>query len=139
MKKLLKQIFFSLAFLIIGLFLSLSPALVHADLCVGVNGYCDGQTNGGASYTTADYGLPDGTILGIAEGILFWLLSVFAILGVIGFLLAGIFYLLAGADEGNIEKGKNGMKYSIIGIIVGLSGLIVMRAVGAMLMGADNF
>ena len=84
------------------------------------------------------YGLPSGSILGIASNLLFWLLAIFAVLGVIGFVLSGIFYLLAGADEGNAEKGKSGMTWSIIGIIVGLSGFIIMQAVSALLGGASK-
>ena len=69
---------------------------------------------------------------------LFWLLAIFAILGVIGFVLSGIFYLVAAGEESTMEKGKDGMKWSIIGIIVGLSGFIVMQAVSALLGGGSK-
>ncbi|MDD5396958.1 MAG: hypothetical protein PHW24_02755 [Candidatus Moranbacteria bacterium] len=93
---------------------------------------------GGGWQLANPYGLPSGSILGIASNLLFWLLALFAVLGVIGFVLSGIFYLLAGADEGNAEKGKEGMKWSIIGIIVGLSGFIIMQAVSSLLGGASK-
>ena len=38
------------------------------------------------------------------------------------------------------EKGKDGMKWSIIGVIVGLSGFVIMQAVAALLEGSrTNF
>lgn len=90
---------------------------------------------GGGWTLSNPYGLPQGSILGIASNLLFWLLAIFAILGVIGFIVSGIFYLLAGADEGNAKKGKTGMTASIIGIIIGLSGFLIMQAVAALLSG----
>ena len=101
-----------------------SASVVNSAL--GANG---GYATGGGWALSNPYGLPQGSILGIVSNLLFWLLALFAVTGIIGFVLSGIFYLLAGADEGNAEKGKNGMKWSIIGIIVGLSGYVIMQAV----------
>ncbi len=84
------------------------------------------------------YGLPDGSILGIASNLLFWLLSLFAILGIIGFVLSGIFYLISAGEEDMVTRGKDGMKWSIIGILVGLSGFIIMQAVNLFLGGASK-
>lgn len=96
--------------------------------------------SGGGWSVNNPYGLPSGSILGILSNLLFWLLSIFAILGVVGFVLSGIFYLLAGADENNAKKGKAGMTWSIIGIIVGLSGFIIMQAASTFLGGnSKNF
>lgn len=79
------------------------------------------------------YGLPDGSILGIIENILTWLLGVISMVSVIGFIIAGIMYLTAAGDDGQIEKAKNAMKYSIIGTIVGISGIVVTQAAAYML------
>lgn len=84
------------------------------------------------------FGLPSATIGGIIEGILLWLLMMFGIIGVIGFLISGILYLVSAGDDKMIEKAKSGMKYSIIGVIVGLSGVVVIQAVDNML-GAWSF
>jgi hypothetical protein len=95
---------------------------------------------GGGFMLSNQYGLPQGSILGIASNALFWLLAIFAILGVVGFVLSGIFYLLAGTNEDLAKKGKSGMTNSIIGIIVGLSGFLIMQAVNAFLGGnSKNF
>ncbi|KKQ15250.1 MAG: hypothetical protein US25_C0008G0010 [Candidatus Moranbacteria bacterium GW2011_GWE1_36_7] len=105
----------------------------------GAGAVWGGNYGSGGGWTLSNpYGLPQGSIMGIVSNLLFWLLAIFAILGVIGFVLSGIFYLLAGADEGNAEKGKEGMKWSIMGIIVGLSGYIIMQAVSALLGGASK-
>jgi hypothetical protein len=84
------------------------------------------------------YGLPDGSILGIASNLLFWLLSLFAILGIIGFVLSGIFYLISAGEEDMVTRGKDGMKWSIVGILVGLSGFVIMQAVNLFLGGASK-
>ena len=107
----------------------------------GASSLPGGSYSSGGSWALSNhYGLPQGSISGIVSSLLSWLLELFAILGIIGFVLSGIFYLLAGADEGNAEKGKNGMKWSIIGIIVGLSGYVIMQAAAMFLAGSSiNF
>lgn len=147
-KKYLKRSFFTLMLVLAGL--SFSPISVLAvDWGVGYNSATgsigvvlgsNGTATGGSGVGLSNpYGLPSGSILGIMSGLLFWLLSIFAIFGIIGFLISGILYLMAGADEGNAEKGKEGMKWSIMGVIVGLSGFIIMQAVSALLSGGSNF
>lgn len=156
-KKYFRQSVCALALMIIGL--SFSPvAALAVDWGVGVdtatggvnvgigsNGSGAGNVWGGGSYGNGGgwalsnpYGLPSGSLLGIASNLLFWLLSLFAIFGVIGFVISGIFYLVAAGDEKTMDKGKEGMKWSIIGIIVGLSGFIIMQAVSALLSGGSK-
>ena len=85
------------------------------------------------------YGLPSGSIYLIVLGILNWLLAIFAIIGIIGFLISGIMYIISAGDEGLADKAKNGMKYSIIGVLVGLSGFIFIQAINRMLSGLATF
>lgn len=155
MKNKFNQFYCALTLAVVGL--SVSPLLALAqewgvgynsssgNINVGVGSRGSGAANvwGGGSYgggwaLTNPYGLPSGSLLGIASNLLFWLLAVFAIAGIIGFVLSGIFYLLAGADEDNAKKGKAGMTASIIGIIVGLSGFIIMQAVASLLGGSSK-
>ena len=82
----------------------------------------------GANFVPAGTGLPAGSIIGIVTNLMNWLLLFIGILGVIGFIIAGILYLTAAGDEEQIEKAKNAMVYSIIGIIVALLGVIVLQA-----------
>jgi len=80
-------------------------------------------------------GLPAGSLLGIITSGMNWLLIIVGILGVIGFVIAGIIYLTAAGDEGQIDRGKRTMINSIIGIIVALLGVIIIQAVKSLLGG----
>lgn len=149
-KKFLKKSFSALTMSVFGLAVSVSTALAAGadwitqydsrtggiNVTVGSRGTLN--SSGGSWALTNPYGLPSGSLLGIASNLLFWLLSLFAIAGIVGFVLSGIFYLLAGADEGNAKKGKSGMTASIIGIIVGLSGFVIMQAVASLLGGGSK-
>jgi hypothetical protein len=88
--------------------------------------------------TPGGTGLPSGSITGILTNGMNWLLIIVGILGVIGFVISGIIYLTAAGDEGQIEKGKHAMIYSIVGVIVALIGVVVIRAVQGMLGGSSK-
>ena len=113
---------------------------VGISLGLGSNGSGAGNIWGssGGWMLSNPYGLPQGSILGIASNLLFWLLSIFAIIGVIGFVIAGIIYLVSTGDETTIGRAKQAMVYSIVGIIVGLSGFLIMQAASLMLGGGGN-
>jgi hypothetical protein len=136
-KKMLKAIIYA------GSFLLFPITALAVDWGVGVSTDRNGisgisigvGSNMGGWALANPYGLPQGSILGIASNILFWLLAIFAILGIIGFLISGIMYLVSAGDDETISKAKNAMKYSIIGIIIGLSGYLIMQAVLALLGG----
>lgn len=106
----------------------------------GGSASCNSGGTGGtwAGIPTAFPGLPSGHISDIITNILYWLLGIFATLGIIGFVLSGIWYLLSAGEESMAEKGKEGMKWSIIGVIIGLSGFIIMQAVNTLLGGMDR-
>jgi hypothetical protein len=82
--------------------------------------------------------LPEGTVMGIIQNFMKWILIIVGILGVIGFAIAGILYLTAAGDEDRIKSAKSAMIYSIIGIIVALLGIVVMNAVITMLGGTNT-
>ena len=88
--------------------------------------------------TPSGTGLPSGSLIGIITNGMNWLLIVVGILGVIGFVIAGIIYLTAAGDEGQIDKGKQAMVYSIVGVIVALIGVVVIKAVQGMLGGSGT-
>jgi hypothetical protein len=81
------------------------------------------------------FGLPEGSIFGIVSAIVNWLLALFGILGILGFIISGIMYLVSAGNDKMAEKAKAGLVYSIIGIIVGLSGFIIMQAINGLLSG----
>jgi len=85
------------------------------------------------------YGLPSGSITGIIANILLWILRIFAIIGVIGFVISGILYLTAAGSEERMESAKKAMLYSIIGVIVGLAGVVIIQAVDLALNSISGF
>lgn len=90
-------------------------------------------TSGWSMDNVSTFGLPGGTLTSIIGNILSWLLAIFGIVGIIGFIIAGLMYLLAAGDEDTIKTAKSAMKYSIIGVIVGLAGYVAIQAIAAML------
>lgn len=94
-----------------------------------------------AMWSTANLtstGLPTGSIYGIIMGIMNWILVIFGFVGVIGFIIAGIIYLTSAGDETMTKKAKSAMMASIIGVIVGLGGLVIIRAADSMLRGTPG-
>lgn len=83
--------------------------------------------------------LPAGSIYGIILNLMRWILGIFGFIGIIGFVIAGIMYLTAAGSDDQIEKAKKAMKWSIVGIVVGLAGLVVIYAVDRFLIGTDRF
>ena len=109
-------------------------ALADVDWGIDIN---IGTTGGGLSNNP--YGLPEGSIIGIVEGILMWILGILSAVSIIGFVIAGIMYLTAAGDETQVGKAKKAMTYSILGVIVGLSGFVILQAVQLMLGGSSSF
>ena len=86
----------------------------------------------------ASGGTPGGSIYGIINSTMNWLLAILGFLGIIGFVIAGILYLTAAGDEDQIGKAKNAMMYSIIGVIVALLGFVVLTAAKTFFQGTSN-
>ncbi|MFZ2154003.1 MAG: pilin [Candidatus Moraniibacteriota bacterium] len=94
----------------------------------------------GAQFTfPASSGLPTGELDNIFLNVMNWLLGILGVVGVIGFVIAGIFYLTAAGNEDQMKKGKNAMTWSIIGVIVGLMGYVIIQAVDKMLRATAGF
>lgn len=85
------------------------------------------------------FGLPEGSVSGIIANLLMWILAIFGVLGVLGFVISGIMYLVSAGDEDMIKKAKSAMKWSIIGVIVGLVGVVVIQAISVALDEGSNF
>ena len=85
------------------------------------------------------FGLPGGEISSIVENIVTWLLGIFGFLGIIAFVISGIFYLTAAGDAKQEEKAKLAMKMGITGIVVGLVGFVAIKAIDALLRGNSGF
>ncbi|MFA6184213.1 MAG: hypothetical protein WC682_03890 [Parcubacteria group bacterium] len=91
-----------------------------------------------AQYTAPkDTKLPTGELATIITNIMNWLLVILGVIGVIGFVIAGIFYLTAAGNDDQISTAKKAMTWSVVGVIVGLVGLVIITAVETMLGGTD--
>lgn len=102
------------------------------------NYYSSSSTSSSGGWNPGNYamfGLPSGRIYDIIYNFLFWILALFGAFGLIGFVISGIMYLTSAGDDTQIEKAKKAMKWSLVGVIVGLAGLVVMLAVDELLSG----
>ena len=102
-----------------------------------------GVLGGGGAYGSRvwlqnPFGLPQGSLIGIVGVIVFWLLAIFGFLGVIGFIIAGIMYLLSAGDDKQAGTAKAALKFSIIGVIVALLGFIIIQAATMLLTGQSS-
>jgi len=105
-----------------------------------VPGISCGITTGWNKSNFSCLNLPQsGSITEIIFNIFYWLLYILGIAGVLGFATAGIMYLLARDNDTAAQKAKKAMTYSIYGIIIGLSGIVVITAVFRMLSGDIEF
>lgn len=96
--------------------LLLAPALAKAQWDVGLGNAESSNTPGGRIYE----------IINVAMK---WLLGILGFLAIIGFVIAGILYLTAAGSESQLEKAKNALVYSIIGVIVAILGYVIVQAV----------
>jgi cytochrome bd-type quinol oxidase subunit 2 len=85
------------------------------------------------------FNLSGASIAGIIINLLLWISAVLGIVAMISFMISGLMYLTAAGDETQAEKAKKAMTYSIIGVIVGLSGFVVLNATKYMLSGSSIF
>lgn len=82
--------------------------------------------------------LPTATFGTIIQTIINWLLMLVGFLGIIGFIVAGILYLTAAGDEGQIDKAKSTMIFSIVGVVVALLGYVVLNVIRSWLSGGGS-
>lgn len=107
----------------------------------GTPGYVpSASASGGWSLSSiSGFGLPAAPVSKIAGNLLDWLLGILAVAGVIGFIISGIIYLVSTGNETAIDRAKEAMTWSIVGVIVGLSGVIIIQAVDWALNGFGGF
>ncbi len=86
-----------------------------------------------------DTGLSQASIGYLLETFMKWLLGLVAVIGVLAFVISGIQYLTAVGDEGQAETAKRNIKYAIIGVMVALSGLIIISAIDQLFKGNPGF
>ncbi len=82
-------------------------------------------------------GLPDpsGGLMAVVEGLVKWMLGIFGFLAILSFIISGAMYFFSGGDDAAMKKAKSQMQWSIIGVVVGLVGYIVIYAIDSALRG----
>lgn len=80
-----------------------------------------------------DTGLSSKPVADIIMNLMNWLLGVLGFIAVLGFVISGIQYLMSAGDEGTAETAKRNMQYSIIGVVVALSGRVIIMAINNLL------
>lgn len=76
---------------------------------------------------------PNNAVFNVLKKVLNWMLSILGIIGVISFAVSGFMYLTAYGNEKQIENAKKTIAYSIIGIVVALTGLVVVQTIAFLL------
>ena len=76
-----------------------------------------------------DTGLSEAPVWAIVVNLMRWILGIFGFIAIIGFVISGIQYLTSAGNENAIETAKRNMKWSIVGVIVGLGGLTIIWAI----------
>lgn len=84
-------------------------------------------------------GLPNQSVYDIVNNFMYWLLGIFGLLAIIAFVISGIQYLTAAGDEKRAETAKRNALYSIIGVLIAFSGLVIVYAVGNLLYASPQF
>lgn len=121
-----------------------SPTTDYPILSSYSAGSCGNDSNftkiGGVCFP-ANTGLadPSGGIAVILSNVLSWLLGIFTAIAIIAFVISGIMYLTSAGDTNQVEKAKNNAKFALLGVIVGLSGFIVLKAIQLALSGSKIF
>jgi hypothetical protein len=93
------------------------------------------EINGVCFPTNLNLPDPQGGVAQIISNIFSWLMGLFATFAVLAFVISGIQYFMASGDESMAETAKNNAKNALIGIVVGLSGFIILKAVNAAMTG----
>lgn len=62
-----------------------------------------------------------------------WLLRIIGAIAIIAFVISGMQYMLAAGDQNLMETGKRNMKWSIVGVVVALIGIVILKTVYGLL------
>jgi len=82
-----------------------------------------------------DTGLSTATVSTIISNVATWLLVLFTSFAIIAFVISGIQYLTSAGSEDQLDTAKRNAKYALVGVIVGLSGFVIIQAISKALGG----
>src|SRR3989344_3355732 len=98
----------------------------------------NGTIKGGVCFPSGT-GLSSMPIEDLLMRVMNWLLGIFGFLAIIAFVISGFQYLVSAGDEGMAETAKRNMQYAAIGILVALSGWVIIMAIDQALSGNPWF
>ncbi len=101
---------------------------VHAQTTAPSGVACDGTVTAGVCIPGST-GLSSAPIVVILSIFMYWLLSIVGIIAVIAFVISGIQYLTSAGDPKRADTAKSNMVNAIIGVVVALSGLVILQAI----------
>ncbi len=104
-----------------------APAIVLAQ--IGTDPYAGGFRPSDYDEAGTGAGMTERTLTEIIRVVMQWLLYILGFLAIIVFIVAGIMYLTSGGDETKTEKAKKWIIYAIVGVVIALSGLIIMNLI----------
>lgn len=82
---------------------------------------------------------PPGGINQILANLFSWLMGIFTTLAIVAFVISGIQYVTSAGDEHQIQTAKRNAQWSIVGVLVGLSGFVIIQAVARALSASGMF
>lgn len=99
---------------------------------------CNGVIKSGVCFP-ATTGLSSQPVATLLMNLMNWLLAILGFIAIIAFIISGLQYLLSTGDEKMAETAKRNMQYSIIGVLVALSGWVIIQAIDTALSGFGWF
>ncbi len=131
-----KRLFFSLA-CVVALCAPYTTYAAPSIACLSSGGLLGWEAGIDCAEDTSD--LEDTKISKIISAVMKWTLTLVGILAVMAFAIAGLLYLTAAGDDEQLKKAKKTAQYAIIGIVIALSGTIIITAIDAALNGRSDF
>jgi hypothetical protein len=119
--------FFCLALFFLGM-----AAFVNAQTCPTTGNW---TPRAGVCFP-AGTGLPETPIATIVSTFLRWILGIFGALALVAFVISGLQYIFSAGSDKMIETAKRNMTWSIVGVVVALSGFIIVNFISGMLGGS---
>ncbi len=90
---------------------------------------------GGVCFPT-NTGLSSASVSSILGNVFSWLMGLFTLFAVGAFVISGIQYLTSAGNEEQAETAKRNATYAVLGILVGLSGFVIVKAIATALSGS---
>ena len=127
----MKNKFLASSFLIC--IVTLSLWIGFSSLAIATSPTPDGVIIGGVFYPNTGLADPATGVKGVLTNFLTWFMGIFGVLALLAFAISGSMYLLSAGSDETIKRAKSAMAASIIGVAVGLSGVVLIKAIDAVL------